>query len=501
MVKIMGKYTPLMALAILAQHLSMVAYAQDTDAASPAKRSSTMVLEEVLVTANRRVESLQEVPISVTAFSSDFLQDTGVNGLADLEQYTPNLKITPGPSSRHTSFRIRGIGSAGSNSGIDPSVGIFIDGIYQGRAGMSISDLVDVERVEILRGPQGTLYGKNTAAGAISIITKTPSTEFEAMAELNYDDNERLEVRGMVNIPFGDANHAMRLTGFGIDGDHLYENTYTGKGANDANKYGGRARVLFDMADESDCNDFGELILTLDYTKEDTDCCAIATIAYDGLSPLNAPATNNPSAQLQEMLGLSDAGEPILKYSALEDSEGFSPPQPDPFSDDYWFDAELYNKVKVGGFAAEWSKDLANDNTLTFLNSWRFYDFDSAFDGDFTAYNAAIATTDIDLDQYSSELHITSAGGEKFDYQGGLYAYYSDMDSVGTFQQLDALVDNTRILPPTDITIGDIFPGGFVNTDDNTYTTTSYAAYGQLTWNISEEFSTTLGMRYTYEKK
>ena len=488
-------------LGLVMMALTAPVYAQESGAPVKQQRDPSLVLEEILVTASRRVESLQEVPMSVSAFSSDFLQESGVNGLMDLEQYTPNLKITPGPSSRHTSFRIRGIGSAGSNSGIDPSVGIFIDGIYQGRAGMSISDLVDVERVEVLRGPQGTLYGKNTAAGAISIITQQPSTEFEAMAELNYDTNERLELRGMVNIPFGDSGHALRLSGFGVDGDHLYENTYTGKGVNDANKYGGRARILFDMAGGAGGNDFGELILTLDYTKDDTDCCAIATIAYDGLSTLNAPATNNPSAQLQEMLGLNDNGVPILKYSALEDSEGFSPPKADPFSDDYWFDAETYNKVEVGGFAAEWNKDLANDNTLTFLNAWRFYDFDNSFDGDFTAYNAAVATTDVDLDQYSSELRITSPGGEKFDYQAGLYAYYSDMDSVGTFQQLDALVDNMRIFPGLDITIGDIFPGGFVNTDNNTYKTTSYAAYGQLTWNISDEFSTTLGMRYTHEKK
>ena len=132
-----------------------------------------------MVTANRREQSLQEVPMSVSAFTGDFFKDTGVKNLSDLEQYTPSLKITPGTDSSAVSIRIRGIGSIGSNVGIDPSVGMFIDGVYQGRAGMSVGDLVDIERVEVLRGPQGTLYGKNTAAGAISIITKTPSTEYE----------------------------------------------------------------------------------------------------------------------------------------------------------------------------------------------------------------------------------------------------------------------------------------------------------------------------------
>jgi iron complex outermembrane recepter protein len=448
-----------------------------------------LTLEEVLVTASRRVESLQEVAMSVSAFSGDFFQDSGVNQLTDLEQYTPNLKITPGSDSRSTSIRIRGIGSVGSNSGIDPSVGIFIDGVYQGRAGMSVGDLVDVERVEILRGPQGTLYGKNTAAGAISVITKMPSTEFESMAEISYDNNERMELRGMVNIPFGNSGNAMRLSGFAVDGDHLYENTYTGEGVNDANKWGVRSRTLFDLSGSN----LGELVLSLDYTKEDTDCCAMAVSNFDGLSTLNAPLTNNPSAQWQEMLGLNDKGNNILNYNAFEDTEGFSPPTADPFGDDYWFNEEVYNKVDVGGVSLEWNKELSGGSNVTFINAWRTYQSDSVYDGDFTAYDAVQGSTDVDLDQYSSELRLTSPGGETFDYQGGLYAYYSEFDSVGTFHMGVPLVQN--------IGFGFFFPEGSLNIDTNLYTTTSYAAFGQLTWNISDAFSATLGLRYTYEQK
>ena len=415
----------------------------------------SLVLEEILVTASRRVENLQDVPMSVSAFTSDFFQDSGVNQLSGLEEYTPNLKITPGPNSNDTSFRIRGIGSVGSNSGIDPSVGIFIDGVYQGRAGMSISDLVDVERVEILRGPQGTLYGKNTAAGAISVISKMPTNEFESMMELNYDSNERGEARGMVNVPLGDSGHAMRLTAFGVDGDHLFENTYNGQGTNDASKWGGRARVLFDMEGQTTDEGLGTLVVTMDYTKEDTDCCAFASIEYNGLSPLNSPATNTPSAEWQAMLGLNDQGKSILRYTAFEDSEGFPPPKNDPFGDDYWFNGDTYNKIEVGGIAAEWNKDLASDHTVTLISAWRHYEADNAFDGDFTAYDAAQASTEVDLDQYSMELRIASPGGETFDTQGGLYAYYSELDSLGAFEQHEALVDNVLILPAFDIYLGE----------------------------------------------
>jgi iron complex outermembrane receptor protein len=491
--------------ALLTLCVAQQAASQADDIQQKPAKKEILVLEEVLVTASRRTEKLQDVAMSVSAFGSDFLQDSGINDLTSLEEYTPNLKITPGPSARATSYRIRGIGSAGTNSGIDPSVGIFLDGIYQGRAGMSIADLVDVERVEILRGPQGTLYGKNTAAGALSVITKRPSDEFESMLELSYDSNEQLDVRGMVNLPLGESAHALRLSAFVVDGDHLYENSYNGEGLNDAHKWGGRARVLFDMSGDAGDEGLGEFLITLDYTKEDKDCCAFAVITYDGLSPLNTPSTNNPSAQWQQQLGFNDLGRPVLIYNAFEDSEGFSPPKPDPFSDDsYWMDGDIHSKIEVGGVGVEWNRQLAGDNTLTFINSWRYYENDSGFDGDFTAYDASTATDKIDLDQYSSELRIATPGGQTFEGQAGLYAYYSEFDSVGTFQQSPGLYENATIRiegTPFDASLGLFFPDGSINTDDNTYKTTSYAAFGQFIWNINEEFSATVGMRYTYEKK
>jgi iron complex outermembrane receptor protein len=494
----MNKRTPSLCLTLLALYLPTAAQAQaqptEADSAQAPARASTLQLEETLVTANRRVENLQEVPMSVSAFTDEFFKDTGVTSLAGLEQYTPSLKITTGTDSRSTSIRIRGIGSVGTNIGIDPSVGVFIDGVYQGRAGMSISDLVDIERVEVLRGPQGTLYGKNTAAGAISIMTKKPSEEFESEVRLTYNTDNRAEVHAMANIPLGTPGLAMRLTGFGVNGDHLYDNTFTGESVNDANKWGVKSRFLVDTDATSVDGGFGEFLLTLDYTKEDTDCCALATIDYEGFSTLNAPQLNTPSAQLQQLLGLNAAGKPILEYIAFEDSAGYSPPKADPFGDDYWLDGEVRNEVEVGGVALEWNLDLANDDSITFINAWRHYESDSAYDGDFTAYDAVLGDTDINLDQYSSELRLTSPGGDVLDYQGGLYAYYSETDSVGRVSMSKALVDNIPL-------IGLVFPEGTENTDNNDYTTTSFAAFGQLTWNYSDSISATLGLRYTYEEK
>jgi len=487
----MYKYLNVTFAVVLASSASVQLHAQP--AAQETPRADNFVLEEVIVTANRREQKLQEVAMSISAFGSQFFEDSGVTGLTELEQYTPSLNISTATDARSTAIRIRGIGSIGANSGIDPSVGVFIDGVYQGRAGMSIADLVDIERVEVLRGPQGTLYGKNTAAGAISIFTKKPSSELEAELELVYANDNRLEARGMVNTPLGDNGHAMRLTGFAVKGDHLYNNTWTGDDVNDVNKWGAKTRFLFDM------DSAGELMVTLDYSEEDTECCALAVITYEGLSTLNAPLTNTPSAEWQADLGLNEQGRPILVYSALEDSEGFPPPEPDPFGDDLWFDNEFYNDVTVGGVAAEWNYDLANEDTLTFIGAWRNYESHSAYDGDFTAYSTSEAYTDVELDQYSAELRITSPGGTTWDYLGGLYAYYSEFDSVGTFSMEPALVNNAEVAPGVSMSL--VFPDGTLNTDTNLYTTTSYAAFGQLSWNINEKFSATLGLRYTYEKK
>lgn len=452
-------------------------------------------LEEVLITATRRVENLQDVAMSVSAFSEAFFYESGVRQLSSLDEFTPNLLISEGTDSRSTAIRIRGIGSMGSNSGIDPSVGIFIDGVYQGRAGMSINDLVDVARVEVLRGPQGTLYGKNTSAGTINIYTNNPTDDFASMIEASYDSTKRSQLRGWLNIPIGDSPHAVRLSGFGTYRDHLHHNTYQNQGVNDANKWGLRGKLRLDLTESG----LGEFNIAADYLDEDTDCCAFAVIDYAGLSPLNTPSTRNPTEQLQQALGLNSMGKPILAFNALEDTEGFSPPLAQPFSDNYWFDGDLRNRVNIKGASLEWLKDLGSRTQITWISGWRKYRSDSEFDGDFTAYRAVSTDTSVELEQFSSELRVLSSITSHLSYQVGLYAYVSDFDSLGTFTQHEALVNNIAI--GGGLTLGLFFPEGSLNVDDNRYRTESYAAFGQSTWEITSSLDAILGLRLTRENK
>jgi iron complex outermembrane receptor protein len=421
-------------------------------------------LEEVIVTANRREQNLQDVAISVTAFTDEFFKNSGTTNLKQLEQYTPSLKIAAVQDSRSTSIRIRGIGSIGTNAGIDPSVGLFIDGIYQGRAGMSIADFNDTARVEVLRGPQGTLYGKNTAAGALNIISKTPRDFFEAEIETvigNYDD---LEFRGMVNLPLGDSGNALRFSGYSVDRDGYDDNEFLDEDVNGADRWGVKGRGLVTS------ENMGELLLTVDYAEDNSECCAPDIINYDGSG---------------SALG--------LPFDLLSASTGVELPEVDPFDRKLHFDQPWLNEVSVGGVAAEWNMEVANDLNLTWLNAWRTYQNDSRFDGDFSPFEAVSGAAEVDLDQYSSEFRVTSPAGGTWDYVVGLYFFYSDMDTEGETGMLP-------LLGPLFLQ-GLIFPEGSVNFDSNKHETTSAATFGQMNWHINSQWRLTLGGRITYEEK
>ena len=139
--------------------------------------AQTNALEEVVVTATKRAQSLQDVPMAVNAFNADTIETAGINDAGDLAILTPALNINVNTNPFAARMVIRGVGTAQTDPALEPSVGLFIDGIYLGRTGLGMSDLTDIERIEVLQGPQGTLYGKNTNAGAISVITKKPSFE------------------------------------------------------------------------------------------------------------------------------------------------------------------------------------------------------------------------------------------------------------------------------------------------------------------------------------
>ena len=181
-------------------------------------------IEEITVTATKREQSIQDVPIAVSAFTSDDLERSGIQDLEQLQQIAPSLFInTTNSVSGGGTMRVRGVGTTGNNLGLEAAVGSFLDGVYIPRSGLALGDLVDVERVELLRGPQGTLFGKNTIAGALNIITKMPEFEWGGSFSTSYGSSDTRRFKGAITGPLIDEELAFRFAFSGNWADGYYD--------------------------------------------------------------------------------------------------------------------------------------------------------------------------------------------------------------------------------------------------------------------------------------
>ncbi len=234
------------------------------------------VSEEIVVTATGRAAAIQDVPLAVTAVGGETLENTGARDLRDVTQVAPSLVMGTGQSnSSGTTAYIRGIGTGSDNPGFEAAVGIFVDGVYRARAGAALADLPDLERVEILRGPQGTLYGRNTSAGAISVITAGPDYEPGMYLEGTYglDDLEETGARGGVNIPVSDTL-AFRFDGTIRARDGYITDVITGDDVNTRDRWTARAQGVWDITSDA------SLRVIVDGSETDEVCCGITPLQY-----------------------------------------------------------------------------------------------------------------------------------------------------------------------------------------------------------------------------
>ena len=228
--------------------------------------SSFAAIEEIVVTAQKRTESVQNVPISITALSGDDLARRGLTDLQDVARSVPNFDMPSSNNLRNVRVRIRGIGSSGTNPGIESSVGTFLDGLYMPSGGMNFGELTDINSVEILRGPQGTLYGRNTPIGALNVTTRKPSEEFESLIKLGYGEYDQTNVSGYVGGGLGDTT-AGRLSFWYRDREGYEKNTFTGDDVNDNEEWGVRGKLLFAPTDTVEIN------TAIYYSEIERRCC------------------------------------------------------------------------------------------------------------------------------------------------------------------------------------------------------------------------------------
>ena len=294
----------------------------------------TQLAEQVTVTATKREQTLQEVPVAVSVVERDVMQKAQINDIVDLQSLVPSLKVTQLQSSGNTNFLIRGFGNGANNPGIEPSVDVFIDGVYRSRSAAALSDLPNVERIEVLRGPQSTLFGKNASAGVINVVTATPNLDqYGGSAELTYGNYSQFILRGDISGPLTDT------LGFSLamntnQRDGYFENLESGDEINERDRWGIRGQLLFLPTDNV------SLRLIADYDEIDEKCCGVANL-LDG-----------PTGAAVRLIG------------------GNLVPN-DAFAYENYMDFEPTNEIENSGISLQADIDFSNDILLTSITAYR----------------------------------------------------------------------------------------------------------------------------------
>lgn len=417
-------------------------------------------LEEIIVTANKRSQNMQDVAISVTAFTAQALKDQGVNRIEDFADFIPNVHYNVGTSIRNTEITIRGITSDANSIGVEQAAGVYVDGIYMGRPTMINVGIFDVERVEVLRGPQGTLYGKNTIAGAINFISKKPTNELEGEALLSYGNYNRFVAYGMLNIPLEDGKSALRISAQTEQRDGYFTNL-AGPDLVDANNYNVHGALSFTPTE----NLF--IYLRGDYARDRT---------FDGASEL---AVVSPLY----------SGAP---FNVTPGTELYVPD--DGFDRIVSEDDPSVQDRDVWGTSLEVNWTLENGGTVTSMTAYRGFSWDNFQSADNSPFDIFGTGIKENQDQVSQEIRYVSPESETLDYVAGLYYFRMNLDAVPTVSI------GEDVLSLFGAPLGS-FVGGDTAKLLPEIETESYAAFAQATYHVNEKFDITVGARYTYESK
>jgi outer membrane receptor protein involved in Fe transport len=470
-----------------------VAVAQEDVAEEAASSEDSRRLSTVTVTAQQRVESIQDVPIAITALSTEDLERAGVADIKGLDQVAPSFNMnTSDTESGGITLRLRGVGTTGNNIGLESSVGVFLDGVYLSRPGVALADLLDVEQLEVLRGPQGTLFGRNTSAGALNIKTKRPNLdEFSAFGNATFGNYGLINVQGGFNAPVVEDFLAIRVSGATRKQDGFLS------GLN-GSESGSRDRITLRGQALMDFKDAGDLRLIVDYADGEDACCdavwfnEAATVGAFGPAGLGA-----------------NGGAPNVGPSALEGGDTNS--------------ENFLNPFEQTGYSAEYNVETGLGK-LTYVGSYRDYFSTSYRNTDYTGLR---------IFTVGNSPEAIALGGQNYDPNGGstiettthelrlqntafdgrldwlLGAYYSDeqIDSQGSLTLLDQYqrgVSAGQLGSPANLLLA--FAGGASATGDfatNRFTQSgeSMSLFTHNVFDVTDKLSLTVGLRYVEESK
>ncbi|WP_213980753.1 TonB-dependent receptor [Sphingomonas sp. dw_22] len=429
---------------------------------------------EIVVTARRREERAQEVPIAVAVLSGEQLADSGAFNLNRLQQSQPTLQFYSS-NPRNSAINIRGLGAPFglTNDGIEQGVGFYVDGVYIGRIGASTFDFVDVDRVEVLRGPQGTLYGKNTTAGAVNITTAAPSFTPEARLELSAGNYDFLQAKSSVSGPLSE-NLAFRISTSGTYRHGTIENVLTGDDLHRQRNFGARGKLLWNATPNLD------LTLSGDFNRQNPMCC-VQYYARVGTT--------------QRPLNRQYGGPPGLAAAF-----GYTPPSFDPFDRKTDLDAELNSRQEIGGASLVANWDIGSA-TITSVSAWRYWDWLPANDRDFIGLPiTTVSQNPSQQKQVSQEIRIASNGANRLDYTVGAFFFHQTIDTQGS--QVQGSAASRWLLNPTSANAQNpAVLDGLTSTNTIGFDNTSFAVFGKLNWQVIDGLHVQPGLRVNYDKK
>jgi iron complex outermembrane receptor protein len=446
------------------KHVLLLGAAMAMLAAAPAAAQEGSEVETVVVTAQKRAENIQDVPMAVSAVSGDQIEKRGVTSVTELARFLPSVQITQSNNNRNTTIFVRGVGTSGTNPGIEASVGVFLDGVYLPAAGPIQVNLQDISSLEVLRGPQGTLYGRNTPVGAINMTTRAPQQAPEAMLTGTLGNYKDMRLSGYVGGGITE-NLAGRLSFWVADRDGYEHNLFTDDDVNGSSQRGLRGRLKWQPTEDIDVN-----FITY-YAHINAHCCT-----PDVLDPRGARGIATPG-----FLAASAAvGRPFLNFD-----------DKDHVVDD---DNEGRNATDSYGASLQIDKELWGGHTLTSITAYNAYDDNiTQLPADSVSLDAGRGFQRLLAEVYSEELRILSPADQRLEYIGGVYLFrenmrYDTQSSVGA-QATRVFAGNARVTP------------GEFNHFYYRQATESAAAFGQLTFNVTEQFRLTGGARYSWDKK
>ncbi len=487
--------------------LTTPAFAQDEEPEARAARDDNIII----VTATRRAQDVQDIPLAVTAVSQQQLNNQGVFNIQQISQVATSFTSSQAQvASGSVVLRVRGVGTTSNNIGFESAVGIFIDGAYQSRPGVALGEMVDIERVEVLRGPQGTLFGRNTSAGALNITTARPDvSEFGGFVNASYGNFDEISLQGAINVPIVQDTLALRLTGAYRQRDgFLTAVDRTGRrigDTNDIDQFLVRGQLGWDTSGGIR----GRIIA--DYAESKNSCCGAIELYQ---SPL-------VTAGLYNAVGLGangGNGQPSVATT--------------PF-DQTGFERALNNRVvalnrvptanaKNYGVTGEIEVPVSDSADLIFIGSWRRFDSLENYDSDFTALDLFnVDALDLNIDTWTAELRLQGETfGGKLNYMiGGFYSDESIDQSVSFALGADydrnvgALLaggtNGASLNPASPLFFGatplqrltGIAPFGTSNTNRFQQEAKSYAIFTHNTLEITDGLELTLGARYSWEEK